>query len=185
MPEHPKPPALANLVHPDAPVFLRKMNKKTDWGSDETPSVERVSDIIELVFSRKTQPFSVFLVQSDEDLHRVIVGMNGGRDSLTAESHFVAILEGELIGAGIRIDHTPHNGITNCRFANSLHHDLHASDEELRVLCLSLIDAGRKATTFTKGRTKIIVPDAEALGCLAVPNATNCEHPRCIATAIA
>src|SRR3954465_4989239 len=97
-----KPPALADLVQPSGPVFLRKMNKKTDWGSDETPPDERVSDIIDVVFNRKTHPFSVYLVQSDEELHRVIVGMNGGRESLTAESHFVAIRGAELAAAGIR-----------------------------------------------------------------------------------
>jgi hypothetical protein len=155
------------------------MNKKTDWGSDETPPDQRVSDIIDVVFNRKTYPYSVYLVQSDEELHRVIIGMNGGRESLTAESHFVAIHAHELESSGIRIDHTPGEGVTSCRFANSLHHDLPAENDQLKALCLSLIAAGRKAATFTKGRTRVIVPEAEAIGCLAVPESTSCSVERC------
>ncbi len=179
MAEPPKPPTLADLVQPPGPVFLRKMNKKTDWGSDETPPDERVSDIIDLVFNRRTYPYSVYLVRSDEELRRVIVGMNGGRESLTAESHFIAIRADELEAAGIRNDHTPGEGITSCSFANSLHHDLPAENDQLKTLFYSLIAAGRKAATFTKGRTKAIVPEAETLGCLAVPAATKCSHERC------
>jgi hypothetical protein len=179
MAEPPKPPAIADLVQPPGPVFLRKMNKKTDWGSDETPPDERVSDIIDAVFGRKTYPYSVYLVQSDEELHRVIIGMNGGRESLTAESHFVAIHGHELEASRIRVDHTPAAGMTSCRFANSLHHDLAAENAQLKALCLRLIAAGRKATTFTKGRTRVILPGAEAIGCLAIPESKGCTAERC------
>lgn len=180
MAEPPKPPALADLTEPVGPVFLRKMNRKIDWGSDDTPAAERAADIIGLVFDRKTHPFSVYLVGSDQDLHRVIIGMNGGRTSLTNESHFIAIRASELDAEGIGVDHTPEQGITNCRFANSLHHDLAAGDDQLRALCLRLIAVGRKAATFSKGRTKAIVPEAEAIGCLAaVPTSAGCRDLRC------
>ena len=179
MGEPPKPPALAGLARPSGPVFLREMNRKTDWGSDESPPDERVSDIIDLVFNRKTYPYSVYLVRTDEELRRVIIGMNGGRESLTAESHFIAIRAEELDAAGIGHDHTPGEGITRCHFANSLHHDLTAENDQFKALCLALIAAVRKAATFTKGRTRAIVPEAEALGCLAVPEATSCRHERC------
>ena len=183
MAEPPKPPTLTDLAQPSGPVFLRKINKKTDWGSDETPPDERVSDILNLVFNRKSSPYSVYLVGTDEELHRVIIGMNGGRESLTAESHFIAIRAEELEAAGIRVEHTPGEGVTNCRFPNSLHHDLTAEDDQLETLCLGLIASGRKPATLTKGRTKAIVPEAEALGCLAVPASTTCSHPRCAAPA--
>ena len=169
MAEPPKPPALADLVQPPGPVFLRKLNKKSDWGSDETPADERATDLIALVFHRKTYPYSVYLVESDEELHRVIIGMNGGRESLTAESHFVAIHPHELKATGIRVDHTPDGGMTRCRFANSLHYDLTPEDYQLRALCVGLIAAGRKAATSTEGRTKMIAPRAEAIACLGRP----------------
>ncbi len=87
----------------------------------------------------------------------------------------------ELDAAGIHHNHTPGEGITSCYLANSLHHDLTAEIDQFKALCLALIAAGRKAATFTKGRTRGIVPEAEALGCLAVPEATICNHQRCAA----
>jgi hypothetical protein len=106
-PQPPQPPALADIVQPPRPVFLRKIGRKSDWGSDETPPEERATDVVELVFNRKAHPFSVYLVGSNQDLHRVIIGMNGGRDSLSSESYFVALHRHELEAVGIRIDHTP------------------------------------------------------------------------------
>ena len=180
MAEQPRPPTLADLIQPPGPIYLRKLNKKTDWGSDETPPDERVSDIIHLVFNRVTYPYSVYLVRTDEELRRVIIGMNGGRESLSAESHFLAIQDAELDAASIEVTHTPLEGITRCQFANLLHHDLQAGNKQLETLCLRLIATGRKAATFTKGRTKAIVPEAEDLGCLAVPASTVCTHERCV-----
>ena len=37
MAEQSKPPALADLVQPPGPVYLRKLDRRADWGSDETP----------------------------------------------------------------------------------------------------------------------------------------------------
>src|SRR5438552_3992821 len=80
----PTPTALADIVGPSSPVYLRSLDRKADWGSDETPQAERATDAVRLVFDPRTHPYSVYLLQSDEDLRRVIIGMNGGRQILSA-----------------------------------------------------------------------------------------------------
>jgi hypothetical protein len=180
MAEQLKPPALADIVQPPGPVYLRKLDRKADWGSDETPPEQRVIDVVRLVFRPDTFPYSVYLVRSDEDLQRVIIGMNGGRISLSSESHYIAFYPEDLAAIGIRADHTPDSGITRCRFANSLHHDRAAIDADMEALCLRLIQAGRKVTYISKGRTKLLIARAEANGCFAaVPDSVACRVEAC------
>src|SRR5437763_14583240 len=107
MAELPKPPSLADIVQPPGPVFLRKLDRRADWGDDETPPEERIADIVRLVFHPNTYPYSVYLVQTDAELHRVIIGMNGGRLRLSSESYDIGLYPGYLDAVGIRVDHTP------------------------------------------------------------------------------
>jgi hypothetical protein len=176
----PTPPALADIVQPSSPVYLRKLDRKADWGSDETPQAERATDAVRLVFDPRTYPYSVYRVQSDEDLRRVIIGMNGGRQSLSAESYFLALYPEDLAAVGIHADHSPRAGITRCRYANFLHHDLSASDDQALALCLHLIKRGRKVVYFSKGRTTLIIAAAEAEGCYAaVEQSPGCRVEIC------
>jgi hypothetical protein len=180
MAEQPKPPSLADIVQPPASVYLRKLDRKTDWGSAETPPEERAEDVVRLVFHHDTHPYSVYLVGSDEDLQRVIIGMNGGRASLSSESYFVALLPEDLQAIGLRAEHTPDQGMTDCRFARLLHHDVVASERKIVELCLHLFRQGRTARYFSKGRTKLLIPQAEADGCYAaVKNSTGCRVDAC------
>ena len=180
MAEQPKPPSLADIVQPPAAVYLRKLDRKTDWGSDETPLEERAEDVVRLVFHRDTHPYSVYLVGSDDDLRRLIIGMNGGRPSLSSESYFVALFPEDLQAIGLRAEHTPDQGTTECRFARLLHHDVVASEQKIAELCLHLFEQGRAAKYFSKGRTKLLIPLAEADGCYAaVKDSTSCRVDAC------
>jgi hypothetical protein len=176
----PQPPRLADFVQPPTAVYLRKLDRKTDWGSDETPQQERVQDVVRLVFHPDTHPYSVYLVQSDEDLHRVIIGMNGGRQSLASESYFIALQPDDLDAVGLHAVHTPAEGTTRCRYANSLHYDICASEPEIVVLCLHLFRDGRRVRYISKGSTKLLIPAAEASGCYAaVKDSAGCRVDVC------
>jgi hypothetical protein len=174
------PPSLSDIVQPPTPVYLRKLDRKTDWGSDDVPSEVRAEDVVRLVFHRNTHPYSVYLVGSDEDLRRVIIGMNGGRQSLSSESYFIALHPGDLGVIGLRAEHTPAEGATACKFANSLHHDIVAEEPEITALCVHLFRDGRRVRYFSKGRTKLLIPEAEAIGChAAVKNSPGCLLDAC------
>lgn len=179
MPEQPKPPAIVDIVQPPSPVFLRKLDKKSDWGNADLAPDQRVSDVVDLVFERGSYPYSVYLVKTDEDLHRVIIGMNAGRQSLSSESYFLALHRHELEAVGMDINHTPSSGITRCLFANALHHDLPASKNQLRDLCLYLFQEDRKICYISKGKTKLLIPRAEADRCLAISQSHVCQVTTC------
>src|SRR3954451_24033084 len=97
-------PSLASAIKLPGPVFLRKLRRREDWGSDETPLEERAADLLKVMWKcepHPESPFSVYLVGTDEEFQRVVIGMNGGRASLTTDSDFVALLPSDLEAAGV------------------------------------------------------------------------------------
>ena len=175
-----EPPTIATDVKLPPPVFLRKLRRRQDWGSEATPIDDRAADLVKVVWKcepHPRSPFSVFLVRSDEDLHRVVIGMNGGRASLTADSDYVALLPTDLDAIGLRVEPTP--GITLCRLANDLHHDLAADDGQLLELSLRLLREDRAPIHLSKNRLKPLEARAREEGCLVVRESTECKVPHC------
>jgi len=180
MAEPPRAPSLSDIVMPHKPVYLRKLDRKADWGNDELPPAQRIEDAVRLVFHRDTHPYSVYLVRTDEDLRRVIIGMNGGRQSLSSESYFIALHAEDLQAVGLHASHTPGEGITACGFANSLHHDIVADEVKIAALCAHLFRRACTVHYFSKGRTRLLIPEAEAIGCLAATKETSgCKFEAC------
>lgn len=99
------------------PLYPRKLRRKADWGSDATPIDSRVDDVVRVVFLCDPNPYSLFRVETDEELERVVIGLNGGRPSLTIDSDFIALQPIELIDAGVEPEQTLGN--TLCGIANS------------------------------------------------------------------
>jgi hypothetical protein len=44
-----EPPTIAADVRLPTPVFLRKLRRRQDWGSDETPIAERAADLVKVI----------------------------------------------------------------------------------------------------------------------------------------
>jgi hypothetical protein len=175
-----EPPTLAADVRLPTPVFLRKLRRRQDWGSDQTPNAERAADLVKVMWKcepHTESPFSVYLVNSDEDFQRVVIGMNGGRTSLTADSDFVAILPSDLEAVGICAQ--PTRGETLCSLTNALHHDIPAEDDQLLAICLRLLQQGRQSIHLPKNRIRPLEERAIAEGCLVVRESTGCKVQRC------
>jgi hypothetical protein len=170
-------PALAEIRQLPAPVFLRKLRRKADWGSIDTPLDERAADVVRVVFKIDPKPYSLFRVETDDELHRVVIGLNDGRPSLTCDSDFIAILPTELESVGIDAWHS--TGDTLCRFANALHYDISAEDDQLLTMCRWMIGQGREAIHLTKGMTRPMADKAQEDGCLVVPASPGCRVARC------
>jgi hypothetical protein len=175
-----EPPTLAADVKLPTPVFLRKLRRRQDWGSDETPIADRAADLVKVMWKcepHPDSPFSVFVVNSDEDFQRVVIGMNGGRLSLTADSDFVALLPEDLTAAGVHA--VPCLGMTLCRLTNALHHDIPAEDDQLLMLCLRLLQEKRELIHLSKKRIKPLEDRAKSDGCKVVPESTECKVQHC------
>lgn len=125
----------------DPPCFVRKVDRSGHWKDAAT--------IKEKVFRPEPEDnsISVYLVNSASDLARVAVALNANRSSKTEPIFLVAIARDEL--ADIVVRRTA--GMTLCKWANHLHHDLVAVDNSrLAKLSQTLLAAGRKPHKFRK-----------------------------------
>jgi hypothetical protein len=171
---------LASAVGLEGPVFLRKLRRRADWGSNETPQEERAADLLKVVWKcepHPESPFSVYLVSTDEEFQKVVIGMNGSRPSLTADSDFIAILPSDLEAVGLSAE--PRKGETLCRFANSLHHEISAQADQLLAMCLRLLHQSRELIHLSKGMIRPLEAIAKAEGCLVIRESQGCKVDRC------
>lgn len=174
------PLTLAGDVKLPTPLFLRKLRRRQDWGSDETPLEERAADLVKVMWKcepHPESPFSVYLVQTDEDFQRVVIGMNGGRSSLTSDSDFIALLPSDLEAVGVSA--VRYEGATLCRLTNALHHDIPAKDDQLLAMCRRLLQQRRELIHVPKRRIKPLEERAIAEGCLVVRESKGCRADRC------
>ena len=159
------------------PIYLRKLRRKADWGSDATPIASRVADVVEVVFLRDPNPYSLFRVETDEELRRIVIGLNGGRPSLTIDSDFVPLLLTDLIDAGV--EPKPALGETLCGIANLLHYDLRATPHQLACVCHAVIKQQRRMVHISKSMLRPLAEQARKDGCRVVPDSQGCLVQGC------
>lgn len=160
------------------PIFIRKLARASHWGQPSDPIDQRVKDAVKNVFRNQEEPeISIYRVSSDLELRRVAVGMNANRDSLSEALAFAVLLPAELAQFGIKLTQTA--GDLKCGFANRLHYDAVATDEQLEDLCRSLMTRGRTEGRCTVGMMKAAAQDAVAEGCAAATNTHPCQVPTC------
>jgi hypothetical protein len=171
-------PTVTDTLGVPPPAFLRKLRRKSHWGAANDPLDDRVDIAVREVFLTEAAPYSVYLIRSDQDLCRVAIGLNGNRDSLAEVLDVVAFRPSELQAVGITFQQTP--GHTRCRFANLLHHDLTATETQLRHLCRTTMQQGRNAGRFSKGTMKEIVILAQKEQCVVALGVTpGCQVAEC------
>jgi hypothetical protein len=129
-------------------------------------------------FGSQSEPeYSLYLVSSDDDLRRVAIGMNSGRSSYTEPVAMVAFLESELLGLNITCAKT--NGATQCEYANNIHFDITATNQQLLDLCRTAILAGRVAGNCTESNMKDVVRAATSEKCLVIVPGGPCSASNC------
>lgn len=168
---------LADTVGLPGPLFLRKLRRKADWGSIETPIEERAVSAALSVFPVHSKPYSVFRVTTDDEFKRIILGLNSGRRKLDGDSDFIAVLPRELASLGIAVERTP--GETLCRLANSLHFDMSPTEDQVREMCHQLLAQGRAVVHLGKSMIRPLVVQARTEGCLVVEGSIKCNVSAC------
>lgn len=174
------PPTIQGALKVQGPVFLRKLARASHWGQPTDPLDQRVKDAVKNVFRNQVQAeISIYRVSSDEELRRVAVGMNANRDSLNEAIAFAVLLPEELARHGIQLTQTP--GDLKCEFANRLHFDAVANDQQLEDLCRALMAAGRTEGRCTGGMMKAAAEMAVGEGCAAATKTLPCRVEGCVA----
>ena len=172
-------PTVAGTLKVQAPVFIRKLRRGNDWGQPGDPMPERVELAVQQIFRNQPEAeISIYVVSSDDDLCRIAIGINAGRDSLSESMTFLVFTKSELDAAGISAPaKTPGN--LKCDYANALHFDMTATDAEIIQFCANLMAAGRAAARCTEGAMKAASKLAIAENCKSVPNITQCGVNAC------
>jgi hypothetical protein len=166
------------------PVFIRKLARASHWGQPDDPIDQRVKDAVKNVFrNQPEQEVSIYRVGSDEELRRVAVGLNANRSSLSETLAFAVMLPEELRQFGILLTQTP--GDLKCEFANRLHYDAVATDQQFEDLCRALMTAGRTEGRCTASMMRDAAQAAVDEGCAAATNTTPCRVPACAAPSAA
>ena len=159
------------------PFYVRKLDKKSVWGHSSDEVESRKFSAAQAVFNPKKLRFSLYLVRSWNDLVRVTVALNAGRNRLNDQVDFIAFGANDISTASINIlPEIP--GETDCAAANKLHVDIEASEySKFQAICSSTIDKNREAFRVTKKAAKKMVIALKDFGCLAFPenNQGSCE----------
>jgi hypothetical protein len=156
----------------DPPFFVRKVDRRTHWGSAE--------EILNNVFKvDDDNTISIWRIENSVDLERVAVALNANRvatnpagASLHEPLHLLAIRPDDMGTIELR----QVAGLTACPYANTRHFGaVIARDSQRDTLVNSLLGAGRKPSRLTKGKMKSAVASARNAGCRAVEN----DLPKC------
>lgn len=141
----------------------------------------RVNYAVEKMFGTQTEPiFSIYLINTDEDLRRVTLGINAGRPSKTEVLPLVAFLPNEFANLRITLTQTPGN--LYCGYANSLHYDFAADNAILANLCETAMKKGRLAGNCAKAMMKDALVEATKENCRSFDQNATCQVKTCIPT---
>ncbi|MEX1039338.1 MAG: hypothetical protein WDZ51_01825 [Pirellulaceae bacterium] len=165
---------LSAILFVEPVVYLRKLNRRSDWGISGDPRDGRVAHAAERVFETDpTSKYSLYRVRSSVELQRVAVGLNGNRHSLVENLDLISFTPDELSTCGIVLTETA--GETRCLAANRLHVDVEASKDQLTRLCRLAMDAGRSSARVSKSIMRGVASELTTFGCHATTDAA--DHP--------
>jgi hypothetical protein len=165
-----KPLTVLNATGGSEPFYLRKIARSTPWL--EALTSKDPSAACDFLLEPDGS-VSLWFIPDDIALRRVAIAMNESRPSPRASITFLPILPSELISAGIALQQTP--GATNCDPARGLHFDAHIDEDLSLKIVQTLLIAGRRPCTCTKGQMNKALDDAKNDGCFAaVQSSTGC-----------
>lgn len=163
------------LGHTNFPAYIRKLDKKSTWGHADDDFDGRAQAAADGVFPEVATVFSLYLVRNDDDLKRVIVGLNMCRDRRKSRIALIAFTKEEVSHAGFAI-HENVTGETECDWANNLHIDISGDSNAASSLCRNAISAGREAFQIGAGDAKKFADSLEQDRCKAFAVNNCCAH---------
>ncbi len=176
-----QPPTIAHSIGLCTPIFLRKLRNSGSFGFTSTPQTQRARDWLDSIWRvepHPESPFSLFLVNTDDDFHRVILGIGSKRRSPFSDAYFLPILPCDLDSVGLtptQIDAAE----LDCPIAKRLHYHLESNEDQLLKLCTRLLLQQRPKVTLKEKAITMLGPKATEDGCLSLSSSLRCIVSGC------
>lgn len=147
------------------PVFIRKLDKRSDWNPEVSDPLDRPRRSAELVFRDTDRIFSLYWVESDRDFSSAVTAISANRSPQNQNFDFVWITADELKRAEIQ----PQVFIEGrCLEAGTLHYNAMISPDAAIVLCQILMIANRQDYRCGRRKTEAILEEKRLDGCYAL-----------------
>ncbi len=168
-------PTVENILGISAPVLVRKINRARHWDNTNSSLDDKLEYVDDVFLPDEHDTYSLYLVKSDVDLHRVAIGFNSLRGSLFEDLHLLGFKIDEIEQSDM-VWSLHRDDATLCFGANKLHVNVVASRDSVRLLCRLALQASRERGRLNKGKMKTLARLVGDHGCRAVEKTSNsCE----------
>lgn len=158
-------PTLADF-NISSPVYLRKINSRGRWNLENTGSENLIQKVVDGNFNKDNNIYSLWLVNSDEDLYGIISALSADRNPKDQDIDFIYLTPEEIENLSIKIEQTTEG---KCLAVADLHHNATIPKEIAYQLCQLLkIKNTREAQRCKRKQTKAILEHQKEKGCKAV-----------------
>lgn len=159
----------------DLPVYIHKIDRNSYWVCED--GIEQgVENALNNIFNSHDFIYSLWLINSEQDLHCVAATLNANRASPKEEIPFIWMTQGDLDQVGvvpIQLDEG------KCLYAQKLHFNVTLEPNQAKELCYLLMNKIKKASKCTKSEMKLVVEAQKTRGCKAYenhPEVCDCEN---------
>lgn len=159
----------------ESPAFIRKINSLTSWNPEGGDSnlAERARLATEKLFKEPNDIYSLWLVNTDQELYSVVASLSANRSPKNQNIDFIWIAESELQDLSIQLEQTLEG---SCLQVQALHFNARIDKGTAEKLCYSLMRQGREAKRCKKTQTTLILEHQKQRGCKATEsNFQSCE----------
>ncbi|MCU0548381.1 MAG: hypothetical protein MUC48_03450 [Leptolyngbya sp. Prado105] len=147
------------------PVFIRKLDKRSDWNPEVSNPLDRPRRSAELIFRDAGRIFSLYRVESDRDFCSAVTAISANRSPQNQNLDFIWMTANDLNSAGIPFELSIEG---RCLQAGALHYNATIRPDAAISLCRTLLIAGRQDYRCGKRKTGEILEQRRLEGCHAV-----------------
>lgn len=151
----------------EAPAYIRKLDKLTDWNPEGYTLIEeKVEAIAGKVFRSPSHIYSTWQVSTQQELYGIVSALTEFRNPKKQDLDFIWFTGKELEENGLIPQNVPEG---SCLHVCNLHFNIQIEPSAAKQLCEYLIGKARKAKRLGRNKhTGPILEHQEQLGCRAV-----------------
>lgn len=148
------------------PVYIHKIDRSSHWVLEDDIEMG-VENALNNIFNSHDYVYSLWLINSEQDLICVASTLNANRGSPKEEIPFIWINQDDLEKVGLSLQQIDEG---KCLYAKKLHFNVTIEPEKARELCYLLMNNFEKSAKCKKTEMKKLVEVQTTYGCKAYDN---------------